>query len=882
MYWHSIEEKELLNKLNVDPTKGLSKEEVKKRLAQYGFNEIQIKDKDTALKIFFRQFKNVLIIILLIATLLSALFGEIFDATLILIIVIFSAGVGFLQEYRAEKAIKALNKMLSPTITLLRDTEIVIVPSREVVPGDIMLLNAGDRIPADARIIESNSLRVDESSLTGESEPVEKISMTLPLKTNITERINMVFSGTTVNYGRAKAVVVSTSLHTEFGKIAVAVGGVKKESTPLEQRTKEVGKWLGIISLSICLFIAIFGIIKQIFIDKLTIEFIIGIMMFAVALAVAAVPEALPAIVTGTLAIGMREMAKNNALIRRMPAVETLGSVTVICADKTGTITKGEMTVRKLYTGGVFVNVSGSGYEPHGEFSPSDALHTILPLINASVLCNDVEIHYKEDKWIVKGDSTEGALLVLAAKAGLDIKKIRMSNPRIQEIPFSAEKKRMSTLNQLENGKKVIFMKGAPEVVVDLCSFELIDKKKVFIDKNGKKKLLQIAEDMAKQGLRVIALASKESEFIEEKDMCLLGFVGIIDPPRPEAIEAIKVCKKTGIKLIMITGDHVLTAVSIASETGIYKNGDMVITGTELQKMSEEALTSIVDKVTVYARVSPMDKLKIVKAWKRKGEIVAMTGDGVNDAPALKIADIGIAMGQTGTEVAKEAADMILEDDNLATIIKAIKLGRWIYDNIKKYLTYLLESNIVEVVVIGGVVLLKGIEYLPLLPAGILFLNLLTDGPPALALGIAPAEPDIMERPPRDPKESIFSKEVKIFILAALIIYVPLFFWIFIKEQDITIARTKIFMIFIIVEMTMALNFRSLRYSIFKSPPHFWLILAVVSSVLFTIILIQSEHIRSAFGISMPKINILIKGLIIAVGVTLIIEFIKKFLLRNK
>jgi Ca2+-transporting ATPase len=892
--WHSIEPAQVLKELNTDLHKGLTEDEVKKRLEKYGYNELKKEEGISSLTLLINQFKNVLIIILLIATVLSALVGETFDAALILVIVAFCAVLGFIQEYRAERALEALKKMLSPTITALRGGKEEEVPSKELVPGDILLLEAGDKIPADARLIENHSLRCDEAPLTGESVPVGKNIAPLPENVRVNDRRNMIFTGTTVTYGRGKAVTTSTGMSTEFGKIAEEVMTVETEKTPLEKRTDEIGKWLGIISLGICFLVAGVSVIRELLGGgKVDLPFIVTMVMFAVSLAVAAVPEALAAIVTGALAIGMHQMAKRNALVRKMPAVETLGCTTVICSDKTGTLTKGEMTVRKIFTGGRAVEVTGAGYEPKGEFKGSEIdiknNRPLQLLLQGGLLCSDAILEEKEGKWIIKGDPTEGALVVAAVKAGLHEAEMRLENPRIEELPFSSERKRMTTIHQMEGGKKTAFMKGAPEMVLDKCSHILSDGEIGELGEKAKSQILKANEEMAQAALRVLGFAYREcSDAIQcteedlEHHMVFVGLAGMMDPPREEAIEAIGVCKQVGIRSIMITGDHKLTAVAIAKEMGIFKDGDKVLTGEELENTSEKELEKIVDKITVYARVSPMDKLKIVKAWKARGEIVAMTGDGVNDAPALKHADIGVAMGITGTEVTKEASDMVLSDDNFATIVKAIERGRWIYDNIKKYLTYLLRCNITEVVVIGGVVLVSGPEYLPLLAAAILYINLVTDGLPALALGVAPPDPDIMQRPPRDPNESVFSWDVRVFILLAIFIEIPFFFFLFYHELgDIAHARTEQFFLFIIIELIIALNFRSMRYSVFKSPPHMWLIISIVSQIILTAVLIQIPSIRDSFGIIKPSFSDL--EMILGFGVVVFISMeVLKAILRRK
>jgi len=893
--WHSMEASQILREMDSGPHQGLTGDKVKNRLEKYGYNELKREEKVSPYTIFIKQFRNILIIILLIAIILSFFIGEVVDAVIIGLIVLFSAILGFTQEYRAERALEALKKMLSPTITVLREGREEEISSRELVPGDILLLKAGDKIPADARLIEVRSLKCDEAPLTGESIPVKKDTTPLNKDVIVSDRKNMVFAGTVVTYGRGKAVVTSTGMNTEFGRIAEVVTTAETKKTPLEKRTEEIGKWLAIIALTLCLLVAGAGTIREALTGKIDMEFIITIVMFAVALAVAAVPEALAAIVTGTLAIGMHQMAKRNALVRKMPAVETLGCTTVICSDKTGTLTKGEMTVRRIYTGGRLIEVMGVGYEPKGEFLP-DILNSksddpLQLLLQGGLLCNDAILEEKDGKWFIRGDPTEGAFVVAAVKAGLNQTEVNLKNPRIGEIPFSSETKRMTTIHQTQDGKRVAFMKGAPEVVLERCSHILEESGIRELLESEKAQILKVNKEMAQTALRILGIAYRElpeeiTAFGEEEgegDMVFLGLAGMMDPPREEAIDAVKVCKGVKIKTVMITGDHELTAVTIAREIGIYEEGDLVLTGKAVEKMSDEEFEKIVDKVTVYARVSPMHKLKIVKAWKSKGEVVAMTGDGVNDAPALKNADIGIAMGITGTDVTKDASDMVLSDDNFATIVKAIELGRWIYDNIKKYLTYLLRCNITEVTVIGGIVLLLGPEYLPLLPAAILYINLATDGLPALALGVSPPDPDIMQRPPRDPQESIFSWDVKFLILLALIIETPFFYLLFFHElsNNLINARTEIFFLFIIIELIIALNFRSLRFSFLKAPPHRWLILAIMWEFLLIAALIQIAFVRDSFGILVPSPSYL--GIILGFGIFVFFSMeVVKAILRRK
>jgi Ca2+-transporting ATPase len=861
--WHAADVGAVLDELQVNPRQGLAEAEVRRRLELHGPNELKREEQRSPLWLFLGQFKNILIVILLLATVLSALLGEMVDAGIILAIVLFCAGLGFIQEYRAERALEALKKLLTPTITVVRDGAEAEVASRELVPGDVMLLEAGDKIPADARLVEIASLKCDEAALTGESFPVDKELAALPPATPVGDRRNMVFTGTIVTYGRARTVVTATAMRTELGRIAEQVSAVEEEHTPLERRTDEIGRWLGLIALSICGITVVVSLIKEMLVGRLTVDFGIAMVMFSVALAVAAVPEALAAIVTGALAIGMHEMAKRNALVRRMPAVETLGCTTVICSDKTGTLTRGEMTVRRVLVSGRVLDVSGSGYAPAGSLSPSSAVGepATRRLLLAGALCNDAALLEDAGRWTVKGDPTEGALLVLAAKAGLGAGDLGAA-PRVGEVPFSSERKRMTTIHLLD-GVRAAFVKGAPEVVLERCVAMVDgDRLRPLSDKD-RATIRAVNEEMASDALRVLALAWRElpadaqvSEDTIERDLVFLGLVGMMDPPRPEAREAVAVCRQVGITPIMITGDHKLTAVAVARELGIHREGDRVLTGPELTDMSDAELDAVVTRTTVYARVSPADKLKIVKAWKRRGDVVAMTGDGVNDAPALKHADIGVAMGITGTDVAKEAADMVLADDNFATIVRAIERGRWIYDNIKKYLTYLLRANITEVVVLAGVVIATDPEFLPLLPAAILYINLATDGPPALALGLAPADPDIMRRPPRDPRESVFSWDVRALILMAVAVECPLFLWVFSQNaHQLEIARTKIFVMFVVIELIIALAFRSLRYSVVEAPPHRSLVLSILGTLAVTWGLLQMPAVREAFGVVMPSLS---------------------------
>lgn len=858
--WHAMTVEEVLRKLKTSP-RGLSEEEAKKRLEIYGFNELREELKKSPLIIFLNQFKNLLVIILIIATCLSIFLGELIDALTILAIVVGSAVLGFFQEYRAEKALEALKQLTAPTTTVLRDGKIKEIPAREVVPGDVIILNTGDRVPADARLIESINLMTDEASLTGESQPVPKEIDPLPEDTPLAERRNMVFAGTVVTYGRGKAVVTSTGMRTELGKIAALVQITKEERTPLEIRLEQVGKYLGIFCLFVAAVISLMGVLRG--------HKILEMVLWGISLAVAAVPEALPAVVTGALAIGVHRMAKRNAIVRKLPAVETLGSVTVICSDKTGTMTKGEMTVRRIYVYDRHIEVTGRGYEPKGEFFMNGKkidprrIRALWLLLLASSLCSDATVEKENNKWVVKGDPTEGALVVVARKAKIE-EELR-NYPRIGEIPFSSERKRMTTFHSTPNGVILACMKGALEIVLNLCDRVLKDDEVRELTAEDRRKILEISDAMASKGLRTLAVAYKELKELPKKlgedveqGFIFLGIVGMMDPPREEVKQAIELCRQAGIKVIMITGDHKLTAIAVARELGILEDGSgLVVTGAELDRMSDERLEELVEDIVVYARVTPEHKLRIVRALKKRGHIVAMTGDGVNDAPALKAADVGVAMGITGTDVAKEASDLILADDNFATIVTAVKEGREIYENIKKYLAFLLELNLGELLIVA-ISSLLGFP-LPLTATQILWINLTTDGPPALALGVDPADPDIMRRPPRNPKEGIFTRDVLEFLAIVPAIYTLLVVGLFsysLSLRSVAEARTLIFVTIILCELLVALSARSLRHPLYRIGvfTNKYMILAILLSLSLLLAVIYAPQLHPAFDVTYPRV----------------------------
>ncbi len=881
--WYSLDIKETLNELGTDE-KGLSPSEAKARLGTYGPNELKKEKGASPIKLFLKQFTDILMIILLIATGLSLAIGEAIDALIIFVIVIASASLGFFEEYRSEKAVEALKRMAAPTATVLRAGKELRVPASELVPGDVILIYTGDKIPADARLIEAIQLKLNEAALTGESAPVTKDAKVLSADTQLNDRKNMVYTGTVIAAGRAKAAVTETGMNTEFGKIAKLVQSAPSESTPLERRMATVGKWIVILAVTVCVGVAIIGILDG--------RNPIDMLLWAVSLAVAAVPEALPAIVTGALAVGMYRMAKVNAIVKRLPAVETLGCASVICSDKTGTLTKGEMTVQKIYANDTMFKVTGIGYTPEGEFQSSDGKDVsptnLQMLLKTAVLCNDSGLEQDEQtgKWLVKGDPTEGALVVCAAKAGISKPDLEDAEPRIGEIPFCSERKCMTTLHS--TGKDVIaYMKGAPEIVLQKCSYILLDGKIQELTLKKRNELLKVTEDMALSALRNLGFAYKTiTEPIEDVDekiehsFVFLGIVGMIDPARKEVKDAIAICRNAGIRVVMITGDHKLTATAVAKELNLIKDGDedgKILTGQELENMTDEQLAGVVEKVVIYARVSPEHKMRIVKAWKDKNQVVAMTGDGVNDAPALKMSDIGISMGITGTEVTKEASDMVLADDNFASIVKAVKEGREIFSNIKKYLAYLLQCNITEIIVMFVAVI--SVPYLAsvfspgsnasaisdatiaLTAVQLLWVNLTTDGLPAIALGIDPGDPDLMEHKPRDPKESVFTWEVKrnltIFpiLMGSLLLFGYFLYRPWESAAQLTEARTQLLTAMILMELANAVSARSLKYTVFKVGvfKNKFLWYAILSSMALQLFILYTPGVQTVFGVNSPE-----------------------------
>ncbi len=861
---------EVEKKLTTSLSMGLTSSEANLRLERFGPNQLKEGKKRTVWHMLLDQFKDVLIIILLISAAIAVLMGEITDAIVISIIVILNAILSVLQEYRAEKSLDALKRITVPEALVIRDGKRKKIESTQLVPGDVVLLEAGDRIPADLRLVEVTDLCIQEAVLTGESEPVEKTNQEIVSQEEVAlgDCLNMAYMGTSVIGGRGKGVVVATGMDTEIGQITGMLQEQKKELTPLQKKLNQVGKNLGVIILFVIAIVVLLGCLRGIpFFDM----FLTGI-----ALAVAAVPEGLPAVVTIVLALGVQQMVKKNAIIRRLTAVETLGATTVICSDKTGTLTQNQMTVRKLVLIDREIEVDGVGYQPMGEFHHEN--QSIQPntdqslslLLKAGALCNNSYLKQNEgnNQWEIVGDPTEGALVVLAAKAGYKKEDLEQEYPRLREIPFDSERKRMSTVHQTPEGQVILFVKGAPDQIVECCHSVRGNSKILPLSNSLKEKIAEQNKKLASGSLRVLAVAYREiaapekeyllkNKKIEvdkiESSLILLGLVAMIDPPRKEALEAVKTCRKAGIRPVMITGDYPLTARAIAEQIEIYKPGDQILTGSELEKMSPEELEKVVMKTTIFARVSPRHKMRIVRALQKNNQVVAMTGDGVNDAPALKEADIGVAMGITGTDVSKEAADMILTDDNFSSIVLAVQEGRKIYQNIRKFIRYLLSCNLGEILTIF-IAIMIGLPR-PLLPIQILWVNLVTDGFPALALGLDPSEQDVMRRPPRNPKEGIFSGKMgfNIFSQGIFIGIITLIaFYYGYSQYSLVVGETMAFATLSFTQLGQSLNSRSDRFSIFRLGlfSNFYLVWAILGSGLLQLVIMVVPFLQEVFQIT--------------------------------
>ena len=908
--WFNKSIEEVEKYFEVDKTKGLSNEQVESLRAKYGTNELETKKKKSLFVKFLEQFKDFMIIILIIAAIISGIVGYIegegiTDSVIILIVVIVNAIIGVAQESKAEKSLEALQKLSSHVAKVLRNGNVEVVPSKELVPGDIVILDTGDFVPADLRIIEAVNLKSQEASLTGESVPVEKITSKIEKeKLGIGDRANMLFSSSLITYGRGKGIVTQTGMNTEVGKIAGMINNTVDADTPLQQKLNKLGKTLGIAAIVICIIIFVIGLLYG--------KNPIDMFMTAVSLAVAAIPEGLAAVSTIVLAIGVQRMVKKHAIVKKLPAVETLGSTTVICSDKTGTLTQNKMTVKKVFYNGKLVNMEDA---ENTENMPEE----LEKLVYISMFCNDTKV--ATDKTLT-GDPTETALIDMGFNLGFQ-PAILEQFPRVKELPFDSERKLMTTVHKAVD-KYVVYTKGGIDELLQKCSsYSLNGVIKEDIE-NYKQEITKQNEQMAENALRVLGMAYKELDHEPtddevkqiEKDLTYVGMVGMIDPPREEVKEAVKKCKKAGIKTVMITGDHKITAIAIAKALGILEDEAEAITGSELENMTDEELIKNVRKYSVYARVSPEHKVRIVKAWQANGEIVAMTGDGVNDAPALKTADIGCAMGIVGTDVSKEAADVILTDDNFATIVSSVEEGRRIYDNILKAIQFLLSSNVGEIIILFVAILITpllsnwfGIDVnliVPLLPIHILWINLVTDSLPALALAVDPPEKDIMNRKPLKPKQGVFTKGMtwRIIYQGVMIGLITLIAFCIglatpenvlpevqvteangvirtlrAEEVKVEIGQAMAFTVLALSELVHVFNIRNNKKSIFKTGifNNSKLILATVVSAMLMIIILVIEPLRHIFSIPVLPLMNIIEIIILVFSPILIVELFKLF-----
>lgn len=864
MEWYNKGKKEVLDELRTDLSYGLSNNEAAKRLEEYGRNELEEQAKKSFISKLIAQFADFLIIILLVSAGISAFVGEKEDAFVILAIVVINAILGIYQEGKAEKSVEALQRLSAPTAKIIREGTQATLPAAEIVLGDVVVLEAGDIIPADIRLLESSNMKVEEASLTGESVPVEKDAKAkIAGSVGIGDRHNMGFSSTIVTYGRGIGVVVGTGHNTEIGTIATKIQSYDDEETPLQVKLNQLGKVLGTLTILICIVVFLVGLIQG--------RQVLTMLLTSISLAVAAIPEGLPAIVTIVLSIGMNRMAEKNAIVKKLLAVETLGATSVICSDKTGTLTQNEMTVVKAFVDDKILTVEGGGYEPVGDVKLDgrkiniNSLPDLRILISIGALANDARLDKSTGIYKIAGDPTEGAIITLAGKLGQTAEQLNMIYPRVQELPFDSSRKMMTTFHSnYINGKIVSFTKGAPDIIINRCTKIALNGKTVDFTKELKDKVLSVNTKFARSALRVLSMAYKswnnvpshpDSDTVEN-DMIFVGLVGMIDPARPEVKESIKLCKDAGIDTVMITGDYKETAYAIAKDLGMVQSESQAMMGEELDGCSDEKLREIVKETKVYARVSPEHKVKIVTALKENGQITAMTGDGVNDALALKKADIGVAMGVTGTDVAKNTADVILTDDNFATIVSAVEEGRIIFSNIKKFVFFLLSCNIGEILLVF-ISILMGWE-VPMVPIQLLWLNLVTDSFPAMALGVENAEPGIMNQPPRDTKEPILDRgmmggivfQAVAIALASLLSY----YWglkMYGVGKGLIHARTVVFTTLITAELLRAFSSRSQTYTLFKIGlfSNTRMIQAVLASFVLTVAVLYVPVLNEIFDV---------------------------------
>ncbi|MBW3113930.1 cation-translocating P-type ATPase [Bacillus sp. MCCB 382] len=882
MKFHEMRQEDIEQSLNTNYQEGLSTDHVAERRKQFGYNQLEEAEKQSALLLFFSQFKDFMVLVLLAATLISGLLGEYIDAIAIIAIVLINGFLGFFQERKAERSLQALKELSAPQVSVLRDGKWVKIVSKEVIIGDVIRFGSGDRIGADVRLIEANNLEIEESALTGESVPVAKSTQPVNGENmSLGDLENMAFMGTMVTRGNGIGVVTSIGMKTAMGQIADMIQKAETMTTPLQRRLEELGKILITVALVLTALVVGIGVIQG---HDMYTMFLAG-----VSLAVAAIPEGLPAIVTVALSLGVQRMIKKKAIVRKLPAVETLGCASVICSDKTGTLTQNKMTVTHLWSGGKTWTVTGTGYEPDGQFYNGERRVTphsenaLQQLLTFGMLCNHAELVTREGSFIVDGDPTEGALLVAGLKAGLSRESLQKKFTIVKEFPFDSTRKMMSIIAVDQNGKYFSVTKGAPDVLVGKSESVLWEGRLQRKSSEITGEVEGAIHDMSSNALRNIAIAYKPikdraweslTESDIEEGVTFIGLQGMIDPPRPEVKQAVKECRAAGIKTVMITGDHVLTAKAIAKQLGILKNKDRVLDGKALNQMEVHELEEIVDEVSVFARVSPEHKLKIVKALQNRGHVVAMTGDGVNDAPAIKSSDIGVAMGITGTDVAKESSSLVLLDDNFATIKSAIQEGRNIYENIRKFIRYLLASNVGEILVMLFAMILA--LPLPLVPIQILWVNLVTDGLPAMALGLDKPEDDVMKRKPRHPKEGVFARGLgwKVVSRGFLIGGATLLaFMLSYKTHPdhLAYAQTVAFATLVMAQLIHVFDCRS-EVSVFSRNPfgNMYLVWAVLSSLILMLIVIYVPSLQPIFH----TVPIVLKDWLLIIGLSSVPTFL--------
>ncbi|MGF3102503.1 cation-translocating P-type ATPase [Rossellomorea sp. DUT-2] len=882
MKFHEMRQEDIEQSLNTNYQEGLSTDDVANRRKQFGYNQLEEAEKQSALLLFFSQFKDFMVLVLLAATLISGLLGEYIDAIAIIAIVLINGFLGFFQERKAERSLHALKELSAPQVSVLRDGKWMKIVSKEVIIGDIIRFGSGDRIGADVRLIETNNLEIEESALTGESVPVTKsTNPVIGENMSLGDLENMAFMGTMVTRGNGIGVVTSIGMKTAMGQIADMIQKAETMITPLQRKLEELGKILISVALVLTALVVGIGVIQG---HDMYTMFLAG-----VSLAVAAIPEGLPAIVTVALSLGVQRMIKKKAIVRKLPAVETLGCASVICSDKTGTLTQNKMTVTHLWSGGRTWTVTGTGYEPDGQFYSGDQRVTphsenaLQQLLTFGMLCNHAELVTREENFVVDGDPTEGALLVAGLKAGLSRESLQKKFTIVKEFPFDSTRKMMSIIVVDQNGKHFSVTKGAPDVLVGKSESILWEGRLQYKSAEITQKVEEAISEMSSNALRNIAIAYKplnerSIEGIEENDIeegvTFIGLQGMIDPPRPEVKQAVKECRAAGIKTVMITGDHILTAKAIAQQLGILKNKDRVLDGKALNQMEVHELEEIVEEVSVFARVSPEHKLKIVKALQNRGHVVAMTGDGVNDAPAIKSSDIGVAMGITGTDVAKESSSLVLLDDNFATIKSAIQEGRNIYENIRKFIRYLLASNVGEILVMLFAMILA--LPLPLVPIQILWVNLVTDGLPAMALGLDKPEDDVMKRKPRHPKEGVFARGLgwKVVSRGFLIGGVTLLaFMLSYKTHPdhLAYAQTVAFATLVMAQLIHVFDCRS-EVSVFSRNPfgNMYLVWSVLSSLVLMLLVIYIPSLQPIFH----TVPIVLKDWFLIIGLSSVPTFL--------